>query len=49
MLADASKFGVIGDVAICSLDKIDTVVTDDAADGDIRDELERLGVAQVVV
>ncbi len=49
VLADASKFGVIGDVAICSLDKIDTVVTDDAADGDIRDELERLGVAQVVV
>lgn len=49
VLADASKFGVIGDVAICTLEKIDTMVTDDAVDKDVRDELGRLGIGQIVV
>ena len=49
VLADASKVGVIGDVAICTLDKIDTVIVDDAVDKDVRDEMERLGIVQVVV
>lgn len=49
VLVDASKFGVIGDVAICPPDKIDTVVTDVAVDNDVSAELERLGIRQVVV
>ncbi len=49
VLADASKFGVIGDVAVCALDKVHTVVTDDLADRDIREELSRRGIDQVVV
>ena len=49
VLVDASKFGVIGDVAICRLDKVDSIITDDAVDGEVRDELERLGIVQKVV
>jgi len=49
VLADASKFGVIGDVAICTLDKVDTVIVDDAVDQEVRDEMERLGLKQIVV
>ena len=49
VLADASKFGVIGDVAICTLDKVDTVIFDDAVDKEMRDEMERLGLRQIVV
>jgi len=49
VLADASKFGVIGDVAICRLDKVDAIIVDDAVDKDVRDEMERLGISQVVV
>ena len=49
VLADASKFGVIGDVAICTLDKVDTVIVDDAVDQEVRDEMERLGLSQIVV
>jgi DeoR/GlpR family transcriptional regulator of sugar metabolism len=40
---------VIGDVAICTLDKVDSIITDDAVDQDVRDELERLGIRQTVV
>ena len=47
VLADASKFGVIGDVAICTLDKIDAIIVDDAVDKDVRDEMERLGIKQI--
>jgi hypothetical protein len=36
-------------VAICTLDKVATMVTDDAVDKDVRDELERMGIVQVVV
>jgi DeoR/GlpR family transcriptional regulator of sugar metabolism len=49
VLADASKFGVIGDVAICTLDKVHTVIVDDAVDQEVRDEMERLGLSQIVV
>ena len=49
VLVDASKFGVIGDVAICTLDKVDGIITDVAVDQDVRDELERLGIKQTVV
>jgi len=49
VLADSSKFGVIGDVAICTMDKIDSIIVDDAVDKDVRDELERLGISQLVV
>ncbi len=49
VLADSSKFGVVGDVAICTLDKIDAVIVDNGVGEDVRGEIERLGLRQVVV
>ncbi len=49
VLADSSKFGVVGDVAICTLDKVNTIIVDDGVGEDVREEMERLGLRQVVV
>ena len=49
VLADSSKVGAVGDVVICALDMVDTIITDTAVDQDVRDELERLGIKQTVV
>jgi DeoR/GlpR family transcriptional regulator of sugar metabolism len=49
VLADSSKFGVVGDVVICTLDKVDAVIVDDGVDDDVRDEIGRLGPRCIVV
>jgi len=49
VLADSSKFGVVGDVVICTLDKVDVVIVDDGVDDDVREEIVRLGPRCVVV
>ena len=49
VLADSSKFGVVGDVAICTLDKVHEVIFDDGVDEEVRDEMDRLGLRQLVV
>jgi len=49
VLADSSKFGVVGDVVICTLDKVDVVIVDDGVDDDVREEIGRLGPRCVVV
>ena len=49
VLADSSKFGVVGDVVICTLDKVDAVIVDDGVDEDVREEIERLGPRCIVV
>ena len=48
-LADSSKFGVVGDVAICTLDKVSAIIHDDAVGEDVREAMELLGMRQVVV
>jgi len=49
VLADSSKFGVVGDVVICTLDKVDAVIVDDGVDDDVRKEIGRLGPRCIVV
>jgi DeoR family transcriptional regulator, fructose operon transcriptional repressor len=44
VLADRSKFGVVGDFVICTLDDIQAVVVDDGVDNDVRDEMSRRGL-----
>jgi len=48
-LADASKIGVVADVVICGLGKVDTVLCDDAVEQNVRDEIARLGLRCIVV
>ena len=45
VLADSSKVGVVGDVVICTLDKVDAVIVDDGVNDDVREEIGRLGHA----
>jgi DeoR family fructose operon transcriptional repressor len=49
VLADASKIGIIGDVSVCPLGRIDTIVFDEAVDREMRDEMRRTGITQIVV
>ena len=49
VLADSSKFGVVGDVVICTLDQVDAVIIDDGVDDDVREEIARLGPRCIVV
>ncbi len=49
VLADSSKFGIVGDVAICTLDKVDAVIADDGVGEDVLAALNDLGLRQVVV
>jgi DeoR family fructose operon transcriptional repressor len=49
LLADKSKFGVVGDVAICTLEQVHVVIVDDGVGEDVRAEIERLGLRSVVV
>ncbi len=48
-LADASKIGVVADVVICALDRVDVVMVDDGVDESVRDEISRLGLGCIVV
>ncbi len=48
VLADRSKIGVVADVVICGLDRVDTAIVDDGVDEAIRDELTSLGVHCIV-
>ena len=49
VLADSSKIGVVGDVAICPLDRADMVIVDDGVDDGVLEELRRLGLRVLVV
>ena len=48
-LVDNSKIGVVADVVICGLDRVDTVIVDDGVDHAVCDELTTLGVQCIVV
>jgi DeoR family transcriptional regulator, fructose operon transcriptional repressor len=48
VLADRSKIGVIGDVVICSLNDVQTVITDEGVDDDVRHEMLRRGLRVIV-
>jgi len=49
VLVDHSKIGVVADVVICGLDRVDAVIVDDGVDQAVRDELSALGVRCIVV
>ncbi len=49
VLVDHSKIGVVADVVICGLDRVDAVIVDDGIDEAVRDELTSLGVQCIVV
>jgi DeoR/GlpR family transcriptional regulator of sugar metabolism len=49
VLADSSKIGVVADVAICALDRVDVVIVDDGITKSVLEELKRLGLRVVVV
>lgn len=49
VLADRSKIGLVASVAICPLDRADTVIVDDGIEDELREELERLGLQVHVV
>jgi DeoR/GlpR family transcriptional regulator of sugar metabolism len=48
VLVDSSKIGIVADVSICPIERIDVVIVDDGIDAEIRGELEDLGVTVVV-
>lgn len=48
VLADNSKIGVVGDVVICGLDQVDTVIVDDNVGESVRDEMTRRGLRVIV-
>jgi DeoR/GlpR family transcriptional regulator of sugar metabolism len=43
VLADSSKIGVVADVVICGLDRVDAVMLDDGIDESLCEEIGRLG------
>jgi DeoR/GlpR family transcriptional regulator of sugar metabolism len=49
VLADSSKIGVVGDVAICPLDQADIIIIDDGVDEEVREDMRRRGIEVVVV
>lgn len=49
VLADSSKIGVVGDVAICPLDQADAIIIDDGVDSEVCEEMRRRGLDVVVV
>jgi DeoR family fructose operon transcriptional repressor len=48
VLADRSKIGVVADVVICRVDKVDAVIVDDGVEAATRDEIKRAGLRCVV-
>jgi DeoR family transcriptional regulator of aga operon len=44
LLVDSSKFGKVGTVKLCELDRIDVVITDDGLAEGLREEIEALGI-----
>ena len=49
VLADSSKVGAVGDVVICALDMVNTIIVDDGVGSDVREEMELLGLQLIVV
>jgi DeoR family transcriptional regulator of aga operon len=49
LLVDSSKFGKVGTIKFCELDRIDVVVTDDGVPEETRKELEGLGIQVAAV
>jgi DeoR family fructose operon transcriptional repressor len=49
VLADSSKLGAVGDVVICTLDKVHVLIVDDGVEDDVLEEIGRLGIQYVVV
>jgi DeoR family fructose operon transcriptional repressor len=49
VLADSSKIGIVADIIICPVDRIDVVVVDSGVSYGVCEELRRLGVQVVVV
>lgn len=49
VLVDRSKVGVVADVTICGLDRVDVVMVDDGVDESVREEIRRLGLRCIVV
>ena len=43
VLADSSKFGLVGAVVICPLDQIDVVLVDDGVDAEVCERIHRAG------
>ena len=43
VLADSSKFGLVGAVVICPLDQIDVVLTDGGLETDVCERIQRVG------
>lgn len=48
VLVDSSKIGIVADIAICPIERIDVVIVDDGIEDEVRSELEELGVRVVV-
>ena len=48
VLVDSSKIGIVADIAICPIERIDVVIVDDGIEDEIRGELEELGVEVLV-
>ena len=48
VLVDSSKIGIVADIAICPIERIDVVVVDDGIEDEVRSELEDLGVRVLV-
>jgi len=49
LLVDSSKFGKVGTVKFCELDRIDAIVTDDGLPEGLRGAIEALGIRLTVV
>ena len=48
VLVDSSKIGIVADVAICPLERIDVLIVDDGIDDDVCNELEQHGLHVVI-
>ncbi len=48
VIVDSSKIGIVADVSICPIERIDVVIVDDGIEDEVRGELEELGVRVVV-
>ena len=49
VLADSSKFGIVGPVVVCGLDRIDVVLTDGGLEPEVCERMRRAGARCEVV
>jgi DeoR family transcriptional regulator of aga operon len=49
LLVDSSKFGTVGTVKFCEIDRIDAIITDEGIPRSAREEIEALGITLTVV